>query len=68
MTNTPRTTALTATQRAALIRVRDNGPLAWCAGSRAGGAVSRMFDRLAEKGLVTKPPHEITEAGRRALQ
>lgn len=58
---------LTATQRAALIRIRDNGPFAWCHGGRAGGATSRMFDRMARIGLCTRAPHEITEVGRAAL-
>lgn len=58
---------LTKRQREALIRVRDRGPSAWCRGSRAGGAVARMFDRLEEMGLVTKPPYQITAAGRAAV-
>lgn len=61
---------ITRAQRDALIRVRDRGPEAWAYGvkSRAGGATSRMFDRLVELGLVSKPPYEVTEAGHAALK
>lgn len=60
--------ALTRTQAAALRRIRDHGPCTWCKGlGRAGGAVSRMFDRLALLGLATVPPHEITKHGRNVL-
>jgi hypothetical protein len=59
---------LTRPQIAALRRVRDDGPNAWDAGlSRAGGAVSRMFDRLEEMALVTDAPHKITQHGRAVL-
>lgn len=34
--------------------------------SRAGGAISRLIDRLVEQGLLT-PEHQITAAGREAL-
>lgn len=61
--------ALTRTQIEALIRIRDQGPLAWCKGrGRAGGAVSRMFDRMEIMGLVTSAPHRLTEHGRQVLQ
>lgn len=53
------------TQAEALRRIRDRGSLAWCEGKgRAGGAVSRVFRRLVNDGLCTKPPYEITDAGR----
>ncbi len=59
---------LTREQIEGLRRVRDGGPYAWCKGrGRAGGAVSRMFERMADMGLVTRAPHEITEKGRVAL-
>ena len=61
--------SLTRTQKDGLQRVRDRGPMAWCAGlGRAGGAVSRMFDRLEVMGLVTRAPHNITEHGRKVLE
>lgn len=59
---------LTSKQRAGLIRIRDRGPTAWCNGGRTGGAISRMFDRMAAAGLCTRPPHEITDEGRKALE
>lgn len=59
---------LTRTQREALIRIRECGPEAWCNGRRAGGAIARMFDRMAERGLCTPPPYTITEEGRRAIE
>jgi hypothetical protein len=59
---------LTKTQIDALRRIRDHGPYAWCKGrGRAGGAVSRMFDRLADKEFCTRAPHEITAKGLAAL-
>lgn len=59
---------LTRTQIDGLRRVRDHGALAWCKGfGRGGGSVSRMFDRMASAGLVTRAPHEITAFGRRVL-
>jgi len=60
---------LTTAQLDGLQRIRDQGPGAWCPGtkSRAGGAVSRMFDRMAVAGLCTPPPHTITPVGRKAL-
>lgn len=52
-------------QADALRRIRDYGSMAWCKGKgRAGGAVSRLFDRMTKEGLCTKAPHEITDAGR----
>lgn len=59
---------LNAKQAAALIRIRDHGSTAWCQGQgRAGGAVSRMFDRMVAAGLCTPPPYTITDKGRQAL-
>lgn len=52
----------------ALRRIRDGGAAAWADGkSRAGGAVSRLFDRMVSEGLCTKPPHTITERGTKWL-
>ena len=60
--------ALTLQQLEALIRIRDRGPCGWDFGiGRAGGAVSRMFDRMAEAGLCTPPPHKITKLGRKVV-
>ena len=60
--------ALTRTQADALRRIKDKGPLAWCFGvGRAGGAVSRMFDRMAADCLCTRAPHDITKFGREVL-
>jgi hypothetical protein len=51
-------------QADALRRIRDRGPMAWCEGKgRAGGAVSRLFDRMTSEGLCTRPPHQITAKG-----
>lgn len=59
---------LTICQVEGLKRIRDRGPGAWCGGmGRAGGAVSRMFDRMAREGLCTYAPHKITPFGRRVL-
>ena len=60
---------LTTAQADGLRRVRDRGPDHWFAGvrSRSGGAISRMFEALVERGLATKAPHEITEKGRVVL-
>ena len=61
--------AMNRTQADALRRIRDHGPLAWCAGkARAGGAVSRLFDRMAADGLCTKAPHKITAKGRKSVK
>lgn len=61
--------SLTKAQIEALVRVRDRGSLAWCAGlGRAGGAVSRMFERMAEQGLVTRVPYEVTKLGADVLR
>jgi hypothetical protein len=59
---------ITHAQMYALKRVRDRGPEAWCVGRRSGGAVAKMFDRMRARGLVTKPPYEITDKGRRVLR
>lgn len=60
---------MTRTQLDALKRIRDFGSTAWDRGtSRCGGAVARMFERLARAGLVSRPPFRITPAGRRALR
>jgi len=57
-------TPLTKTQIEAMVRIRDRGPSAWCAGKgRAGGAVSRMFDRLRDLGMVEGPPYRCTMLG-----
>lgn len=58
---------LTRRQIDGLRRIRDRGPEAWCDGGRAGGATSRMFDRLTALGLCTRPPHAITTFGRNVL-
>lgn len=58
---------LTRKQAEGLRRIRDLGPMAWCNGGRAGGAISRMFDRMAADGLCTKAPHHITDKGREAV-
>lgn len=56
------------TQADALRRIRDRGPLAWRDGKgRAGGAVSRLFDRMSAAGYCTAPPHKITKKGREWL-
>lgn len=53
---------------AALYRIRDNGPEAWREGfGRAGGTISRMFERMVGEGLCTKAPHTITEKGKQWL-
>lgn len=55
-------------QADALRRIRDRGAMAWCDGKgRAGGAVSRLFDRMATDGYCTRPPYEITKKGREWL-
>lgn len=52
----------------ALRRIRDRGSSAWCDGKgRGGGAVSRLFDRLAAVGYCTRAPHTITKKGREWL-
>lgn len=59
---------LTRAKADGLRRIRDSGPYAWCAGhGRGGGAIMRMFDRMARDGLCTKPPYNITEHGRAVL-
>lgn len=59
---------LTKQRAAALSRVYDGGPGAWCEGfGRAGGAVSRMFDDMARQGLVSRAPHVVTTKGLQAL-
>lgn len=60
------TNTLTKPQADGLRRIM-RGPECWCAGSRAGGAVGRMFDRMALAGLCTSAPHYITSRGRKAL-
>lgn len=59
--------SLTRTQLGALRRIRDRGSDAWCDGRRAGGATSRMFDRLEALGLVTSAPYQLTKSGRDVL-
>ncbi len=54
---------LTRQQAEALVRIRDKGPAAWCNGRRAGGAVARMFGRMASLGLCTRAPYRITAPG-----
>lgn len=59
---------LTDTQVEGLRRIRDRGSSAWAQGKdRAGGAVSRMFQRLVDAGQCTGPPYEITKAGRMSI-
>lgn len=60
---------LTDTNIEALIRLRD-GPVAgrWPLRGGMGGALLRMMCRLADAGLVTQPPFEITEEGREKLK
>lgn len=61
--------ALTYKHACAIRRVREIGPEAWCDGrGRAGGAVSRMFDRLVAAGLLKGPPYEATPFGIKALE
>lgn len=59
---------LTKRQCYALKCARDKGN-AWAGhGRRAGGAYARMCQRLADYGLLTSTPFELTEEGRRALE
>ncbi len=59
---------LNARQKEALIAARDKGGAFYVRGSRAGGAIRRMCEALAARGLVeTSPPFNITDAGRSAL-
>lgn len=59
---------ITRTMMEALWRVHKRGPESWDAGrGRAGGAVSRMFDRMVAAGLVSKPPYIPTPRGLQAL-
>lgn len=59
---------LTKAQITGLCNIRDHGPDGWCRqGSRAGGALSRMFDQMAAAGYCTEAPHTITPKGRAAL-
>lgn len=52
----------------AIRRVKDSGPYAWAKGrGRAGGAISRMFDRMKDAGFVTGPPYAPTPKGVAAL-
>jgi hypothetical protein len=52
----------------AIRRVKDFGPGGWDKGrGRAGGAVSRMFDRMKEAGFVTGPPYAPSVEGLAAL-
>ncbi len=58
--------ALTRTQLHGLQRLRDGRP--WDFGARrAGGSVSRMFDRMEFAGLCTGAPHRLTMFGRKVL-
>jgi hypothetical protein len=60
--------SLTRKQVDALRRIRDRGPEAGCDGyGRAGGAVGRMFVRLAGLVLCTQAPYTITVFGRNVL-
>lgn len=68
LTPDDQTPRLTRKQAEGLRRIRDLGPMAWCSGGcRAGGAIARMFDRMAEAGLCTPAPHYITNKGQEAL-
>lgn len=58
---------LTKRQIGGMKRIQ-RSPTDWCDGGRAGGTVSRMFDRMYEAGLVTKPPYRLTDYGRRVLE
>lgn len=61
--------ALTYKHASAIRRVHELGPEAWCEGrGRAGGAVSRMFDRLVAAGLVKGPPYAATPFGIKVLE
>ena len=66
MSEVPR---LTRTEADALTRIRDHGSSWWCYGhSRSGGAVARMFRRMADLGLCTKAPYIITDKGLAVLR
>lgn len=55
---------LTKRQAEGLRRIRDHGPQAWDTGiGRAGGAVGRMFCRLAKLGMCSHAPYTITQYG-----
>ena len=59
---------ITKRQKEALIAARDKGGAIHVQGSRAGGAIRRMCEALADRGLVeSSPPFAITESGRAAL-
>lgn len=60
---------LTKAQRVALENAATKGTPFANIGVRmcAGGSFRRMVERLAERGLLTKPPYKITPAGRAAL-
>jgi len=61
-------TKLSPRQKEALIAARDKGGAIYVRGSRAGGAIRRMCENLAARGLVQlRPPFAITDAGRAAL-
>jgi hypothetical protein len=58
----------TRAQLLGMARIRVYGSTGWCKfQARAGGAISRMFDRMANTGWVTKPPIELTPVGNRVL-
>lgn len=58
--------ALTSAQVFGLTNLRDGRNWDYGRG-RAGGAVSRMFDRMESMGLVTSIPHRLTDFGRKVL-
>lgn len=60
--------SLTRAQADGLVRIRED-PFRWSAlGSRGGGAIARMYKRLATMGLCTVWPPRLTESGRQALE
>lgn len=53
MATLPTIKALTKPQRLMLWRISHYGPIGWCHGlGRAGGAVSRMMERLKDLGFI----------------
>ena len=65
----PRKIKLTPAMIHYMTAVERDGSGAWDRGAgRAGGAVSRLWDRLVAAGLATPPPRKLTAAGRAALK
>jgi hypothetical protein len=69
-TTYPSGTKLTVTQYTVMKAIKDRGYSAWTDGirSRAGGARSRMMDRLVAAGVVAGPPYMITYGGNAAMK